>query len=210
MATRLELLSHQSLLLCHDCDLVIANRSVGSGERVVCPRCHAVLYEVRPDSVNRVLALSLTGLMLFIPANTLPIMNLQLIGNSSSNTMVNGVVQLVSQGYWWMAFLVLFCSVLVPVIELLILFVLGLAVKLGRWRQLAISLLKWQGRISEWGMLEVYMLGIVVAFVKMKDLGDLHAGMGLAAFIGLLLMTILTNLCFDRHHFWERADDIKP
>ncbi|MBL4621272.1 MAG: paraquat-inducible protein A, partial [Immundisolibacteraceae bacterium] len=177
-------MSHQPLLLCHDCDLVIANSPATAGNRVCCPRCQALLYEVRSDSVNRVLALSLTGLLLSIPANTLPIMSLQIIGSNSSNTMVNGVVQLISQGYWWMGLLVLLCSVVLPVTELLILFVLGLSIKLDRWRQLSIGLLKWQGKISEWGMLEVYMLGIIVAFVKMKDLGELHAGMGLAAFIG--------------------------
>ena len=196
-------------MLCHDCDLVVANRPATAGDRVACPRCEALLYDVRPDSVNRVLALSLTGLLLFVPANTLPIMSLQLVGSSSSNTMINGVIQLMGQGYWWMAFLVLLCSVVLPVTELLMLFLLGLAIKLGRWRHLSIELLKWQGKISEWGMLEVYMLGILVAFIKMKDLGDLHAGMGMIAFVGLLVMTILTSLSFDRHQFWELVDDIK-
>jgi paraquat-inducible protein A len=198
--------SKQSLLLCHDCDLIVRNATIDVSDNVLCPRCGACLFATRPDSVNRVLALSLSGLLLFIPANTLPIMSLQIIGQSNSNTMVNGIVQLAEQGYWWMAFLVMLCSVAVPIIELSILFTLALAIKLKRWWRLSIDLLKWQQKITEWGMLDVYMLGILVAFIKMRDLGDVNIGLGLASFVALLLLTVMTNLSFDQHSFWEQVD----
>jgi paraquat-inducible protein A len=198
--------SKQTLLLCHECDLIVKNTTSDTCDSVSCPRCGARLFTIRPESVDRVLAFSLSGLLLFIPANTLPIMSLQIIGQSNSNTMVNGVVQLAQQGYWWMAFLVMLCSVAVPLIELSILFTLALAIKLKRWRHLSIDLLKWQRRINEWGMLDVYMLGILVAFIKMRDLGDLNIGLGLASFVALLLLTIMTSLSFDQHYFWEQVD----
>jgi len=199
------MLSHQSQLICHECDALLRMPAVQVGQKVVCPRCDCTLYKSRRDTVDRGLALSLAALILFVPANFLPIMTLDILGQENADTLYKGVLQLYVQGYWWMALLVFVCSMLAPLLEFLLITGICTLVKLRRYNLLLIQMLKIQGHIKRWGMLEVFMLGILVAYVKMIDEGEIHLGMGLYCFIGLLLVTTLNAVLFDTHAIWEQV-----
>jgi len=199
------MLSHQSQLICHECDALLRMPAVQVGQKVVCPRCGCTLYKSRRDTVDRGLALSLAALILFVPANFLPIMTLDILGQENADTLYKGVLQLYVQGYWWMALLVFVCSMLAPLLEFLLITGICTLVKLRRYNLLLIQMLKIQGHIKRWGMLEVFMLGILVAYVKMIDEGEIHLGMGLYCFIGLLLVTTLNAVLFDTHAIWEQV-----
>lgn len=192
------------LLACHECDALLQGVPVQPGQKLVCPRCGCTLYKPRRDSVNRGLALSLTALILFIPANTLPIMTFNMLGLNNVDTLLKGAWQLYVQGYWWMAALVFFCSVLAPLTELLLIAGICLLVKLHRYDAPLIVMLKIQSRVNRWGMLEVFMLGILVAYIKMLDLGSIELGLGMVCFTGLLAVTTLNALLFDTHPIWNR------
>lgn len=199
------MLSHQSQLICHECDALLRMPTVRVGQKVVCPRCGCTLYKCRRDPVDRGLALSLAALILFVPANFLPIMTLDILGQENADTLYKGVLQLYVQGYWWMALLVFVCSMLAPLVEFLLITGICILVKLRRYNLLLIHMLKIQGHIKRWGMLEVFMLGILVAYIKMIDEGEIHLGMGLYCFIGLLLATTLNAVLFDTHTIWEQV-----
>src|SRR5690606_11183239 len=110
--------------------------------------------------IDKTLAYSLAGLLFYMPANTQPILTLQILGMDSTNDMLNGVQQLFLGGYWWMSFLVLMCSVVVPLLDLSMMFLIALSLKRpgilpeNNLKQL----IAWQHHIQEWGMPEVYML----------------------------------------------------
>ena len=154
--------------------------------------------------MERTLALSLTGLLLFIPANILPIMTFELLGQSNTNTMINGIYQMTLGGYWWMSALVCFCSILAPLLKLLMLAFIS-AGSLLSWSKRGVArALKTYQALDEWGMFDVYMLGILISFIKMKDMGSLIPGPGLVAFILLLLVATACSSVFDKQLIWAR------
>ncbi|MEH6824046.1 MAG: paraquat-inducible protein A [Motiliproteus sp.] len=197
---------NRSLQACHECDLLVNLSNFVSRGRADCPRCGAVLAHHKPDSLNRTLALSLTGLLLYVPAVTLPIMSIELLGQTQANTLVNGVFKLAQDGFWWVAFMVAVGSLIVPLYLLLLLFTSSLLARLRVYAGLQVMLLKSHYYLRHWGMLDVYMLGLLVSIVKMKDEGDLQMGPGLYAFIALLILMLLAQFQFDSRECWERLE----
>lgn len=195
----------QNLLICHDCDALLQMPAVRPGQKLVCPRCGCTLYKCRRDPVNRGLALSLTALILFVPANFLPIMTLDMLGLKNADTLYKGTLQLYHQGYWWMALLVFICSMLAPLLEFILVTGICLLVKARRFNEGLVAMLKIQSHVNRWGMLEVFMLGILVAYIKMLDMGQIHLGMGLVCFSGLLMATTLNAVLFDTQAIWEQV-----
>lgn len=195
----------QPHIACHECDALLADVALPAGKKLVCPRCNCTLRKPVRDPVNRGLALSLTSLTLMVPAFFMPIMTFNMLGLDTVDTMVKGVLHLFQAGFWWMALLVLFCSILAPMLENLLVLLICLLSQARRYGGLLITLLKVQSRIRRWAMLEVYMLGILVAYVKMIDSGQVHMGIGMICFTGMLLATTLNTVMFDTHSIWENV-----
>lgn len=198
------MLYNQAHVACHECDALLKAVPVRVGQKLECPRCGYLLYRPRKDPINRGLALSLTTLILIGPANFLPIMTLNMMGLDNVDTMIKGVVQLYQQGFWWMSALVLFCSILAPLMESILVVCICLMVKAKQFNGLLVEMLKLQTHMRRWAMLEVYMLSILVAYIKMIDEGDISIGMGLVCFIGMLMAVTLNTMLFDTHSIWEQ------
>ena len=198
--------SREDLVGCPDCDLLIRKTTPERGYNLSCPRCGAILIKSHRDSVDRTLALSLSGLFLFIPACFLPLLKFSVLGFSGDCTMVKAAVRMFAGGYWWMGFLVMLCSIIVPFTVLCLLFAISLSMKLERRPLFLPRGLKAYHHLTEWTMLDVYMIGLLISLIKLKDFGDIFSGPGLYSFIGLLVMTILTTLSFDSHHVWAWVD----
>jgi len=193
-----------AITACHECDLLLREKNIIRQWKTCCPRCGAVLRISCVNSMERTLALSITGLLLVIPANILPILTLELLGQSNTNTMINGIYQMAMGGYWWMSILVCFCSILAPIIKLLMLSFVS-AGSLYGWPPSGIAkALKVYQNLDEWGMFDVYMLGILISFIKMKDMGTLIPGFGLATFVALLLVATVSSTVFDKGLVWAR------
>lgn len=194
------------VIACHDCDLLMHDHRGEPNRKASCPRCGAILHITKINSVDRTLALSLTGLLLFIPANILPLLTLEVLGQANSSTIVNGVLQMFAEGYWWMSVLVAFCSIIAPLCKLLMLFYLSLSLKLKNVTPQYIMSLKLYQWLDEWGMFDVYMLGLLVSFIKLKDLGNLDPGPGLWCFIGLMFIATASSSVFDKHAAWSAVN----
>lgn len=199
------MLSSQNLLICNECDALLHEPAMLPGQKLLCPRCGCTLYKCRKDPVNRGLALSLTALILFIPANFLPIMTLEILGREKADTLFSGALKLYFQGFWWMALLVFICSMLAPLLEFSLITAICLQVKARRYNPWLVAMLKLQGHITRWAMLEVFMLSILVAYIKLLDDGEIHLGVGLLCFTGLLLATTLNAVLFDTRMIWEQV-----
>ena len=194
----------QSITACHDCNLLLSDKRVLTHRKASCPRCGATLHITRTNSMERTLAISIAGLLLFIPANTLPIMTLEILGQSNTNTMVNGIVQMTAGGYWWMSLLVCFCSILAPLAKLLMLAFISAGSLMNGSKRGVANALKIYHHLDEWGMFDVYMLGILISFIKMKDMGTLIPGLGLLSFVSLLLLATACSSVFDSQQAWAR------
>jgi paraquat-inducible protein A len=195
-----------TLIGCPDCDLLIRKTRPQRGYDQSCPRCGSILIKSHHNSMDRTLALSLSGLFLFLPSCFLPLLKFSVLGYSGRCTMVKAAVQMFAEGYWWMGFLVLFCSILVPFTVLFILFLISFSVKTGRYPAFVVKAMKTYHFLTEWTMLDVYMIGILISLIKMKDYGEILSGPGLYSFIGLLTVMLLTSLSFDSRHVWESVE----
>ncbi len=193
-------------LACPECDLLVRCGSAVVGEKEHCPRCHYLLHRPRAQSVVRTFALSLTGLCLLLPANLLPIVGIKILGSSHDGTLLSGVVTLFNEGMWGVAILVLLSSILFPMLSILLSLLISGHLYFDLPNRYLSEWLRTLQHIDEWAMLEVYLLGIIVACVKLASMAELKFGLGLTAFVLLLLVTVTLASNFDSTLFWQQIE----
>ena len=192
-----------NLVACHECDLLMRKPVLAHGEKALCPRCGYELYANRYNVVQRSLALVIAALLLFIPANFLPIMQLNLLGQSSQDTVWSGVVALFDTGMQSVSVIVFLCSMGIPLLKLLCQLAVLLSIRFDVGRSYGLLLYRIYHHIREWGMLEVYFMGVLVAIVKLADMAAITVGLGLACFIGLLLVQVWLEVVMSPHQIWQ-------
>jgi paraquat-inducible protein A len=194
---------------CPDCDLLHRVREIPQGRKALCARCGAVLYHPKKDSIDRTLALVIAGLILYWPANFYPIMRIASLGEIRETTMFSGVRELWAGGAWWVGSLVFMASILIPLVKLAGMCYVLLPLRL-RWRPPSAGLsCRLLLALDKWGMLEVYMLGILVAMIKISAMATIQAGVGLYAFVALMLVSILVSTTLDREAVFARLEEIR-
>ncbi len=197
--------SPRGVTACPDCDLLLKEpgKALPKGTKSRCPRCGSALCSPRQNTVERTLALSLTGLILFFPAMLLPVLRLDAMGLEVATNLVHGISVLFQSGFHAVSILILLTGVAVPFVKLLLLFMVSLGISAKSRSSLLRLFFRLYQFLDEWGMLEIYMLGILVSIIKLKDLAQLSYGLGLLCFVALLVMTICTAICLDEHRYWS-------
>ena len=200
------MVSTHSLIACHDCDLLHRKHPLREGERATCSRCGAVLYQKKPDSLERTLILALTSLILFVLANVFPFMSFQLQGREQVTLLISGGVELFHQGFWQLAFLVIAVGVFFPLLKILGTLYVLIPLKFNRkiWR--AQEVFRLVGTLTPWAMMEVFMLGVIVAYVKLIDLATIVLGISLFSFAALIVVVAMADSALDAEEVWERME----
>lgn len=197
------------LVACHDCDLLSPLPHLTEGQRARCPRCGSVLFERKGHSLDYSIALALTSLILFVLANVNILMRMNIGGRVQSGAIISGISELYAQGFWMLAALVLVVTILAPLAKILaILYVLA-PIRFHLRAPGAIRVFRLFETLHPWAMTEVYMLGILVAMVKLKDLASLEAGVALYSFAALILVMAATDASLDDHEIWERLGHLR-
>ncbi len=196
----------EHVILCPDCDLAMENVPVDTGSKLVCPRCQATLRVPIKNTVEKTLALSLTGLLLFIPAIHLPLLSFNVIGLESSGDILGSTLAMLRSGFVFTGIAVFLTSVIVPLVKLVLLSAVSLQVHSGSASRKTGLLLRYYRHLDEWGMLEVYMIGILVTIIKMMHMAKINYDIGFFCFIGLLSTTLLSSTFMDEEFFWEEID----
>jgi len=190
-------------MACPECDALIQKIVTVPRGKVLCPRCGCTLYARKKNSVERGLILSLTGLILFIPAMVMPVMTLDTLGLEQHTTIIQGSLALFRSGFHMVGGIFLLTAVIIPLLKLLFLFYVSLGLRIrAHWNTQAFAFRVYQ-RMDEWGMLEIYMLAILVSIIKLKDIADISYGIGLFCFSGLLILTLVSSVCIDEHKYWD-------
>lgn len=193
-------------LLCPDCDMLLEKVPASHGERLECPRCSCVLMSPSDNSVEKTMALTLSGLILYIPANFLPLITFDAIGMKSTGTIWDSWLGLIHADFIFTGIMVLFTSILIPLAKLLMLLTVTWHIQSGCSTRNTAILFRWYHHLDEWGMLEVYMIGILVTIIKMLHMAHVEYDMGFFCFIGLLAATLCSSAAMDRYYFWEQID----
>lgn len=197
----------ETLIACHECDLLHQRQSLPRGGTARCIRCGAKLYSHKRNSLDRVLALTIAGLVLYFVANAYPLLTFKLEAQAQETTLFAGVMALYDQGMWIVAAVVFLTSILVPLLQLIGTLYVILPLKLNR-RPWALHLF-FRGVLNfkPWAMLEVFMLGILVAFVKLAKMATLIPGTALYAFMALIFVLAASAAALDPHIIWNRLEE---
>lgn len=187
------------LILCHIC----GKACVDVARR--CPRCHSALHRRKPDSLARTSALFIASLILYIPANLLPMMSTDMFGSSSENTIFSGVVEFWESGSWDIALLIFIASVLVPCLKFLVLGTLLVTCRLrSRWAMRERSkLYRLIEVIGYWSMLDVLVVALVAALVQFRSLSSIEPREGILFFGLVVVLTMLAAMSFDPRLIWD-------
>jgi len=193
-------------IACPDCDLLQQIPPLAPGGRALCLRCRSLLAKRPARSRDVPLALAFAAAIALVIANTVPLMELHVVGRFASTTIPGGAYQMWLQGQRLVSVLVAFCAVIAPATYILFTLVLLFAARRPIVPHWAGEMLRWVGHLQVWAMLEVVMLGILVALTKIAQLASVDPGIGMYAFgaVILLIPAIMTN--FDKRELWQKVE----
>lgn len=191
-------------MACPDCDLLQALPALAPGAKACCQRCGAVLARNPGVPKDLPLALTVAALITFLIANTVPLMDLSAVGRSASTTIAGGAYQMWMEDEAITGVLVAFCAVIAPGGYLLFMLTLLLGARRTPVPHWVSEMLRWASHFEVWSMLEVMMLGILVALVKIAELATVAAGIGMYAVGTLMILFPAIAVTFDAHDLWNR------
>ena len=198
-----------SLLSCHTCHQLSQARRLPGGGHAVCSRCGATLHFRKPNSLARTLALTLTAFILYIPANLLPIMTVISYGEGEPDTIMSGVIHLMEAQMYPIALLVFFASVIVPVVKLIAIIYLLISVqKKSRWRPRDRTVMyRVTECIGRWSMLDIFMIALLAALVKLGAIATIEPGLGAVSFAAVVVITMFAAMSFDPRLIWDAMEE---
>jgi paraquat-inducible protein A len=193
------------LVSCHTCNLV--SRATDA-EAALCPRCGSHVHFRKPGSIGRTWAFLIAAMILYVPANTLPMMLTSSLFGSSDDTITSGVIFLWEDGSWYLALIVFVASILVPLAKMSALLVLLISVQLGAVRtadrRTRLSrLYRVIESVGRWSMLDIYVVGLLATAVQLTALASVRAGPAALAFGAVVVLTMLATESFDPRLIWD-------
>jgi paraquat-inducible protein A len=192
------------LASCHECKLLVRLQA-GDGE-VACPRCGSRLHARKQASLQRCWALLFAAAVLYVPANVFPIMTTTYLGVAQTDTIMSGVIYL-AQDDWPLALVVFAASVMVPLVKLVALaFLLWSVRSRSHWRPAdRTRLYRITEAVGRWSMVDIYVVTILVALVRLDVLANVDAELGAVFFGAVVVITIFAAQAFDPRLIWDAA-----
>jgi paraquat-inducible protein A len=191
---------------CPDCDLLQRLPALQPGSKARCVRCHGTLAARPTDPFDRPLALTVAAAIVFIVANTTPLMGLSVIGRYTDTTIGGGVYQMWEQGERLTAVVVALCAVIAPGGYVLFMLTVLLAARRPPVPAWIGEALRGATSMQPWSMSEVMILGILVALIKIAELATVEPGVGMYALGGLVVLLAAIAMTFEVSEVWKRVD----
>ncbi len=192
-----------SLVACPTCGLLSPRE-----ETRVCPRCDASLHSRKPNGRQRTWALLITTALLYIPANTLPVMRVVSMGRAQTDTILSGTLHLARSGSWGIALVILIASILVPIFKLAILTILLLSERSqSQWRpDHRTRLYRLMEAVGRWSMVDVFVVTLLVALVEAEGIAFITPGSGAVAFALMVITAMLAVRSYDPRLVWDALE----
>ena len=188
----------------HWCEVCRGEIDLVEGMATVCPNCGHRDTRLSRRSARLCLVFSLTALIFYVPANLFPFMTIELYGNRSSSTIWGGTVALAQAGSWGIAIIVFLASILIPLLKLLILFYLSLSAATGERPRFKTQLYRFVEAIGRWSMLDIFLLAVLVAIVKLSHWTKVQPEKGAAMFALVVVFTMMASAYFDPRVLWDK------
>ena len=196
----------RGIITCHCCHQLATIDKIGTH----CPRCKIKFHARKPNSITKTWLLLITAIILYIPANLLPIMTVNYLGMSTPSTIMSGVITFINMGDWFVGGVVFTASILVPSLKLIGLSMLLIYVQLGhnlppKLCTIMYRFIEWIGR---WSMLDIFVIAIMVALVNFGNLSTIEADWGALAFGTVVITTMFAAISFDCRLIWDRIETV--
>ena len=197
----------ESLIACHECDLLHKIQPLPDGGSARCVRCVALLDYQKKDSLDRTLSLTIAGLVLFIVANTFPFLAMKSGSIVRETTLITGVKGLYAQGMQSLALLVFLTSILVPFVHIAGMLYVLVPLKFNRVPRNLALVYRFIRSLQPWGMMEVFMLGILVSYVKLAKMAKIIPGLAIYSFVVLIFVLAGAAASLDPRIVWDRLGE---
>ncbi|OAT32084.1 paraquat-inducible protein A [Buttiauxella brennerae ATCC 51605] len=192
---------------CPQCDTLFSLPLVKSSQSAYCPRCDAKVYHGRDWSLTRLAAMAVAMLLLMPVAFSEPLVRIYLLGTRIDANLFQGIWQMTRQGDPLTAAMVLFCSVGAPATLVAGIAYLYFGNILGMNLRPVLLMLE---KLKEWVMLDIYLVAIGVACIKVREFAFIQPGVGLVAFIALVVLSLLTLIHLNMEQLWSRFYPQRP
>jgi paraquat-inducible protein A len=191
---------------CPDCDLINQVPALAPGESASCVRCDATLSRNPPNSIARGIALTFTAIVLYAITCIFPFLSFGKAGIVAHTKLFSGIIGLYEEGMYFLAAVVSFTTVVVPVFMMAGLCYLLLPLRADLRLPGAERILRWILNLQPWNMVEIFMIGIIVAGVKLQKMAALQPGVGAWAFIVLIFVMAAIAVSLEPRVLWERME----
>ena len=194
---------YRSARACHECDLLQQIPTLSHGEVAHCQRCGAMLKRFHHNSLDTSLAFAITGLILFLVANLFPLISLKALGVAQHGNLISSTWALFNAGMPFLGVLMLFTTILFPLFSLLGTIYVLTSVRLGHFSPNIAPLFRFLRSTDAWGMLEIFLLALIVAAVKLMDITEVLVGISLYAFVLLIITLTILSLTLNPDDVWD-------
>lgn len=196
--------TRSTLMACHECDTLQRVPALPPGRSARCASCGHVLLRNPKGGLDRPVALYIAALILLVLANVFPFVTMDISGREEMTTILGASVGLYKSGMGELAVVVLITSVLGPALLIGSSLYVLLAVRYRLPLPAVRSALAWISHLEPWGMLDVFMLGVLVSFVKLAGMATMHMGLSMYAFIALIFVYAAAAASFEPQLLWQR------
>lgn len=191
-------------IACHDCDLLQQTPDLEEGETAHCIRCEAVLFRNKKNSVDRSLAFAIAGLIFYIISNVFPLISLKALGFVQEGTLLSTSLSLFAEGMPLLSILLFFTTIVFPLTTLLGTIYVLMQVKQDKFNNYTAPVFRFLRSTETWGMLEIFMLAMLVSMVKLGDFADVVFGISLYSFVLLILSLTLMSHSLNPQDVWSK------
>ncbi|WP_028583941.1 paraquat-inducible protein A [Desulfogranum mediterraneum] len=201
---------HPPAAACPGCDLILAAIPTPEHHAALCPRCRHLLHRDKHNPVVKTMALSLTGLLLYLPAICLPLLTMGILGSQSEASIIGSTLQLIRQQQLLVGTVVLCTAILFPLYLLTSLSLVSLGLLTRRRPPWLATLFRHYNQLGEWAMSDIYLVAVFITVIKMNHSATIDFNLGFYCFSGLVLVIIAARSAVDRTLFWALLDPARP
>lgn len=192
---------------CLECGLVFRGNNGSAAD--ICPRCGSKVWYRRINSLQKLLALLLAALILFLPSNLYPVMFTSYLGTTNGSNIVEGAISLWNMGSWFVALVIVIASLFIPAFKIIALGYLMFKVRFGiiRHPYLLGMLYRYVALVGKWSMIDVFVVIIMTSAVRMGSLMEIDPGFAVITFCSVVFITMFAASSFDERLIWDKFFD---
>jgi paraquat-inducible protein A len=197
-----------TLIICHKCHKLHQKVSIDDGSKAICSGCEHILYHRDDRLVERGLALSITGLILFVLLNIFPLIKVDILGHEQTITILSMVERLIYSQYYIVALFVIYLVFIFPLMVFLIYIILFLLLKLKSSQNFVENLLILLAKILPWSMIDIFLISILVSLVKLMSMLEIYIGISFWILVIFVLIDLYMTKSIQIGELWSIKESI--